>query len=194
MRINRNKLTPFDLQILNLAALTPGMWRLDSDSMTHPDYGTFTKSRLGMQASSSKANTPQYRELSWRGRILMHREWRRMLSAVVEQPPAAAAQASVAMQAPMGGMTAMGMAALQQAAQPSLLQQMERAQRQLLDQAITGRSGLGSLSSEQRGIAAPPPKNDLVDSFSYLTSAGVSREQIKLLVDTDVVAKGSSAG
>ena len=87
--INKDKLTPYDVQILTLVALAPGAWSLSRSGMFHPEFGGFLRSLFGfgLQQNSSKELTVGYRQLSWRGQILLRREWERMLVQVVEGPP-----------------------------------------------------------------------------------------------------------
>jgi len=57
--------------------------------MFHQEFGGFVRSLFGfgLQQNSSKELTTFYRQLSWRGQILLRREWERMLVQVVEGPP-----------------------------------------------------------------------------------------------------------
>lgn len=83
--INEDKLTPFDLQVLNLTELAPGEWSLEPMSMHHPVLGEFSYGRGAwfLQAKSHRG-TPEYRVLSWRGAILLGRRHDEMLSSAVD--------------------------------------------------------------------------------------------------------------
>ena len=85
-KINEDKLTPFDRQVINIARLTPDAWSLTAGSMKHPDFGGFKAGLWGwsrqLQLTHGNEGT-KFRQLSWRGRIVLTREHRHMLQRVV---------------------------------------------------------------------------------------------------------------
>lgn len=88
-KINEDKLTPFDRQVINMVRLTPDAWSLGVHWMSHPDFGTFSGRLMQLKDPPTKRN---FRRLSLRGRVALTREHRHMLqrpvSIVMTRPPA----------------------------------------------------------------------------------------------------------
>lgn len=98
-KINEDKLTPFDLQVLNMTQLDAGSWRLGHLTMNHPQLGEFRMGKVGMQLISHHG-TPFFRQLSWRGQILLSRRHDEMLTQSIDV--AAMGKATKGFAAPAG--------------------------------------------------------------------------------------------
>lgn len=84
--INDDKLTAYDRQVLTMATMDAGSWRLAIDTMGHRAFGSFVPSlwRFGMQIAAANGGTAHFRMLSWRGQIRLKQRYNEMLSSAVD--------------------------------------------------------------------------------------------------------------
>lgn len=146
--INDKKLTPFDLQVLNLSELAPDEWKLDDDRMYHDQLGAYGPSLcgFGLQLENLRG-TANYRELSWRGQIRLKQRHRAItrtavnVSATTRTTVSASNHAQDALKFNLGSaqktgglkdMTATGMLQAQRAQMDLLYRQQLLAQQHVL--------------------------------------------------------------
>lgn len=147
-KCDERKLTPVDVQVLNMLALTGDLVRPSFDvkgggitgaprrarltGFSHPTMGAYTRSLFGLQRTPFNddpnppgSSSPPYRRLSWRGQILLARWWREHLSSAIPDTQTSTvtitrAQQAAAVPPPYthGPLQAWGQAALEQAQRP----------------------------------------------------------------------------
>lgn len=87
-KINEDKLTPYDSEVLTMTRLAPEKWSLGEGWMHCSSYGNFQPSLLGFGLKPvGFERSPAYRKMSWRGQVLMKREYDRIVVSAVGSTP-----------------------------------------------------------------------------------------------------------
>ena len=81
-KIDMDKLSPFDTQVITLITLAPDQWALGTAPTLvchHKELGWFRRHWIfGVQPGTPSGATNRLRRLSWRGQILLRREIRKI--------------------------------------------------------------------------------------------------------------------
>lgn len=88
-KINENKLTDYDRQILTMLAMDASRWSIHPEGLNHAEFGKFKRSLygFGMQHESQamhQGGYAQWRQLSWRGQVLLRKQYRQLVSSCVK--------------------------------------------------------------------------------------------------------------
>ena len=90
LKLNANKLTPIDMQVLTMAGLVGASWRIDDDTIEASDLGYLVRRMLipgsGVYGMQFRRESPssRYRKLSWRGQRLMYQWLQEQLQAPID--------------------------------------------------------------------------------------------------------------
>ena len=204
-QINEAKLTPFDLQVLNMLDLAPGEWSLDGDRMYHGGFGMYGPSLFGagLQLQNLRG-TANYRELSWRGQLLLKRRHRAITRTAMDVSAKSGLEQSShmadAMKTAMGTPTFVGRLRSggkmnppkAQFPMPSLppaptltataIQQMQQMQNQMMQPNVAG------LQAYQRGAQL----GGMVPGAAVQVAAPLSNMVFCGFTEEELVAKGLS--